>query len=172
MRGKIGILGNGAGSVMATLDLVVSNGGKPGVCLNLRHAFLTDTVPTTFNSRLQQALQILAADKSIQVILINFLGSIPQAGEIAELIANFIHKQSNQFSPQGVSSNGTNGIKSFREGFSVPNLVIRLAGSDLDIAKKYLSDLTIEGESPILLVESLDDAVAQAVKLSKISVKK
>lgn len=172
MRGKIGILGNGAGSVMATLDLVVSNGGKPGVCLNLRHAFLTDTVPTTFNSRLQQALQILAADKSIEVILINFLGSIPQAAEVAQVIANFIHKQPNQFSPQGFSSNGTNGTKGFREGFSLPKLVIRLAGSDLDIAKKYLSDLTIEDESPIFFVESLDNAVAQAVKLSKTSSKK
>ncbi|MGF1674233.1 MAG: succinate--CoA ligase subunit beta, partial [Rivularia sp. (in: cyanobacteria)] len=68
--------------------------------------------------------------------------------------------------------NGSNGNKGFREGSSLPNLIIRLAGSDLDIAKKYLSDLTIEEESPILLVESLDDAVAQAVKLSKISVKK
>ncbi|MEO0936364.1 MAG: ATP-grasp domain-containing protein, partial [Cyanobacteria bacterium J06641_2] len=48
MHGKIGILGNGAGSVMATLDLVVNNSGKPGVCLNLRHAFLTDTIPTNF----------------------------------------------------------------------------------------------------------------------------
>ena len=169
MRGRIGVLGNGAGSVMATLDLVASNGGKPGVCLNLRHAFLTDTTPTTFNSRLERALQILAADKSIEVILINFLGSIPQAAEVAEVIANFIHQQDNQFSSQRFRSNGN---RSRKGTFSSGKLVIRLAGSDLDTAKKYLSDLKTEGESSILLVESLDEAVKLAVKLTKTSAKK
>ncbi|MEO1373903.1 MAG: succinate--CoA ligase subunit beta [Cyanobacteria bacterium J06635_10] len=164
MRGRIGVLGNGAGSVMTTLDLVVNNGGKPGLCLNLRHAFLTDTAPTTFYTRLQKALQILAGDRSIQVILINLLGSIPQAGEVAEVIANFIREQHNQFS--------SNGTKNRRKSFSCANLVIRLAGSDLNVARKYLSNLKMEGESPILLVESLDEAVKQAVRLTKNSSKK
>jgi succinyl-CoA synthetase beta subunit len=170
MRGRIGVLGNGAGSVMATLDLVVSSGGKPGVCLNLRHAFLSDTAPTTFNTRLEKALQILAADQSIQVILINFLGSIPQTAEFAEVITKFIQEQPNKFNSQEFNSNGNkNSGGSFS---SPPNLVIRLAGSDLDTAKKYLSDLKTEGKSPILLVESLDEAVTQAVKLTKTSAKK
>ncbi len=168
MNGRIGVLGNGAGSVMATLDLVVSNGGKPGVCLNLRHAFLTDTTPTTFNTRFEKALQILAADRSIQVILINFLGSIPQAAEVAEVIGNFIQAQSGSNS-EGFVSNST---RNRRGGFSTPKLVIRLAGSDLDTAKKYLSDLENVGENSILLVESLDEAVAQAVKLTNTKVKK
>lgn len=168
MNGRIGVLGNGAGSVMATLDLVVSNGGKPGVCLNLRHAFLTDTTPTTFNTRFEKALQILAADRSIQVILINFLGSIPQAGEVAEVIGNFIQEQSGSSSEEFVS----NSTRNRRGGFSTPRLVIRLAGSDLDTAKKYLSDLENVGDNSILLVESLDEAVAQAVKLTKTKTKK
>lgn len=168
LPGRIGILGNGAGSVMATSDLVVSSGGKPGVCLNLRHAFLTDTAPTTFNTRLEKALQNLAADKNIRVILINFLGSIPQAAEVAEVIVNFLQEQPNQFSSQRFS----NGRKSRQGGFYPPKLVIRLAGSDLDTAKKYLSDLKMEGESPILLVESLDEAVGQAVRLTKTNTKK
>jgi len=168
MHDRIGVLGNGAGSVMATLDLVVSNGGKPGTCFNLRHAFLTDTGPTTFNTRLEKALQILTADKSIQVILMNFLGSIPQAEEVAEMIVNFIqHKPSN--SSQGFTSNGN---RNPRKGFSTPKLVIRLAGSDLDTAKRYLSNLQDVGENPVLLVESLDEAVVQAVKLTKIKAKK
>ena len=169
MRGRIGVLGNGAGSVMATLDLVASNGGKPGACLNLRHAFLTDTAPTTFNIRLERALQILAADKSIEVILINFLGSIPQAAEVAEVIANFIEGQENPSNLQGFHSNG---IRNRKGSFSFPKLVIRLAGSDLNIAKKYLSDIKTKGENLILLVESLDEAVKQAVRMTKTSVKK
>ncbi len=169
MRGRIGVLGNGAGSVMATLDLVVNNGGKPGACFNLRHEFLTDTAPTTFNSRLEQALQILAADKSIEVILINFLGSIPQAEEVTEAITNFLQGHSQQLTSQGFVSNGTKGR---RKGFSLPKLIIRLAGFDLDIAKKYLSNFETEGENKILLVESLDEAVAEAIKFAKTSIKK
>ena len=162
-NGRIGILGNGACSVMATLDLVVSNGGKPGASLNLRHAFLTDTAPTTFNTRLEKALQILAADKSIQVILINFLGSIPQAAEVAEVVGNFIEQQSS-YSSEGFVSNST---RNSRGGFFTPKLVLRLAGSDLDTVKKYLSNFENSGENSILLVESLARAVAQAVKLIK-----
>ncbi len=168
MNGRIGVLGNGTGSVMATLDLVVSNGGKPGASLNLRHAFLSDTTPTTFNTRFEKALQILAADRSIQVILINFLGSIPQAAEVAEVIGNFIEQQ-HGYSSEGFVSNST---RNRRGGNFTPKLVIRLAGSDLDTAKKYLSDLEDVGENPILLVESLDEAVAQAVKLTKTKAKK
>ena len=111
-----------------------------------------------------KALQILAGDKSIQVILINLLGSIPQAGEVAEVITNYLREQHNQFS--------SNGTKNRRKSFSCTNLVIRLAGSDLDVARKYLSNLKMEGESHILLVESLDEAVKQAVRLTKNSHKK
>jgi len=168
MHGKIGILGNGAGSVMATLDLVVNNSGKPGVCLNLRHAFLTDTIPTNFYTRLERALQILTADKSIQVILINFLGSIPQAAKVAEVIKNFLQEQPSNISTGFTSNGNRNGSGSY----SIPKLVIRLAGSDLDIAKKSLSDLENFGDSSILLLESLDEAVKQAVKLTKTRAKK
>lgn len=168
MNGRIGVLGNGAGSVMATLDLVVSNGGKPGASLNLRHAFLTDTAPTTFNSRLEKALQILAADKSIQVILINFLGSIPLAVEVAQVIGNFIEQESG-YSTSGFASTS---IKNRRGGFSAPKLVLRLAGSDLDTAKKYLSNFENAGENSISLVESLDEAVDKAVKLTKTKARK
>jgi len=42
--GNIGILGNGAGLVMATLDLVTDAGSKPAMCLNVgmaQHRFIT-----------------------------------------------------------------------------------------------------------------------------------
>ncbi|MBW4645214.1 MAG: succinate--CoA ligase subunit beta [Goleter apudmare HA4340-LM2] len=162
MHGKIGILGNGTGSVMATLDLVANSGGKPGVCLNLRHAFLTDSSPTTFCDRLEKGLKILAADKSIQVILINLLGSIPQATELAEVIAQFLQQNTNEPKPQAVRSNGS---KSRREG-SLPRLVVRLAGSDFDAAKEYLTTLKIQGDV-LTVVENLDEAVSEAVRFAK-----
>ncbi|MCP6761744.1 MAG: succinate--CoA ligase subunit beta [Fischerella sp. CENA71] len=163
LHGKIGILGNGTGSVLATLDSVVNAGGKPGVCLNLRHAFPTDTLPTTFRDRLDRAINILAADKSIQVILINFLGSVPQSGEVAEIIANFVQHHKNEIKTQALRSNSN---KSRRETH-LPRLVVRLAGSEFNAARKYLTTLKFPSEVSIVVVENLDEAVTEAVNLAK-----
>ncbi|MFB2770651.1 ATP-grasp domain-containing protein [Pelatocladus sp. BLCC-F211] len=163
LHGKIGILGNGTGSVLATLDSVVNAGGKPGVCLNLRHAFPTDTLPTTFRDRLDRAINILAADKSIQVILINFLGSVPQSGEVAEVIANFLQHQKNEIKTQTLRSNSNKS----RQETHLPRLVVRLAGSEFNAARKYLTTLKVPSDASIVVVENLDEAVAQAVNLAK-----
>jgi succinyl-CoA synthetase beta subunit len=162
MHGKIAILGNGAGSVMATLDLVVNTGGKPGVCLNLRHASVTETSPTTFRSRLEKALKNLTTDKSIQVILINFLGSISQAGEVSEVIGNFV-ENSTEVKPYMPRSNGSKN----RRDSHFPRLVVRLAGSEFETARKYIATLKTPTDGPIVVVENLDEAVAEAVRLAK-----
>ncbi|MFN6501757.1 MAG: ATP-grasp domain-containing protein [Nostoc sp. DedQUE01] len=167
MHGKIGILGNGTGSVMATLDLVANAGGKPGVCLNLRHAFLTDTTPTTFSDRLETGLKILAADKSIEVILINFLGNIPQAEEVAQIIAKFVQEDNNELKLKIVRSNGSK----IPRDLNIPSLVVRLAGSELNAAKNYLATLKTHS-STLIVVENLDEAVEVAVRLAKPSTKK
>jgi succinyl-CoA synthetase beta subunit len=156
-NGKIGILGNGTGSVMATFDLVVSTGGNPGQSMNLRHGFLSDTSPTTFCDRLAKGLDILAADHSIQVILINLLGSIPKPEAAAEVITKFIQDHSQENLP---SYNDRN----YPE-YDIPRLVIRLAGSELNAAKDLLA--TLENQGELILVEDLDEAVAQAVRLTK-----
>lgn len=162
MHGKIAILGNGAGSVMATLDLVVNAGGKPGVCLNLRHASVTETSPTTFTDRLEKALHSLGADKSIHVILINFLGSIPLSEEVVEIIGNFVESSSSTFKPQLVRANGSKN----RRDSHFPRLVVRLAGSEFKTAREYLANLKTPGDAPVV-VESLDEAVAEAVRFAK-----
>ncbi|MBL1202636.1 MAG: ATP-grasp domain-containing protein [Nostoc sp. ZfuVER08] len=167
MQGKIGILGNGTGSVMATLDLVANAGGKPGVCLNLRHAFLTDTTPTTFGDRLETGLKILAADKSIQVILINFLGSIPHPQQLAEIIAKFVQQDNNELKLKIVRSNGSK----IPRDVNVHTLVVRLAGSEWNEAKNYLATLETHSNA-LIVVENLDEAVEVAVRLAKPTNKK
>lgn len=165
MPGKIGILGNGTGSLMATLDLVANAGGKPGISLNLRHNLLTDTTPTTFCNRLDKSLQIMATDKSIQVILINLVGSIPQSAQFAQVIGKFLQQDKNELKSQVVRSNGTNGNKSRRENGFV-RVVVRLVGSEFTAAKKYLASLKTNGDG-LIVVENLDEAVEEAVRLSK-----
>ncbi|MBK1988297.1 succinate--CoA ligase subunit beta [Sphaerospermopsis aphanizomenoides BCCUSP55] len=160
INGKIGILANGTGSLLTTLDAVFNAGGKPGVSLNLRHSFLTDTTPNTFCDRLATGLRNLSVDKSIQVILINFLGTIPDVSQMPEAIANFI-----QLDPQELKSYLSNGSKN--KPRYLPRLVIRLAGSEFQSARKYLATLNSESDT-LIVVENLDEAVAQAVRLAKL----
>ncbi|MDB9304734.1 succinate--CoA ligase subunit beta [Nodularia spumigena CS-591/12] len=161
LHGKIGILGNGTGSMMATLDLVTSAGGKAGSCLNLRHALVTDVSPTTFCSRLAKGLNILAADKSIQVILLNLLGSVPQTEEVAQIISNFVqHDKTEIKSPTVRPSSKT------RRESHFPPLVVRITGSEFDVAKDFLATLNTQADA-LTVVENLDEAVAAAVRLAK-----
>jgi succinyl-CoA synthetase beta subunit len=161
-QGKIGILGNGTGSVLATLDLVANAGGYPGMCLNLRHSFLTDTSPTTFCERLETGLNILAADPSIQVILINFLGTIPQVEQMAEVIAKFVQQDRSEINSQALLSNGNKNQLMAH----LPRLVIRLAGSEFNATRKYLAKLKTQCDA-LIVVENLDAAVAEAIHVAK-----
>ena len=147
--GNIGILGNGAGLVMATLDLVTDAGSKPAICLNIGHGRNQDSSPPTFGDRLKQGLEFLSQDKSIQVVLVNILGSVATAVEIAEVIAEFMQRRENTTAQHT------------RTHAHLPHLVVRLADSDLDSARERLADVQVP------LVEDLDEAVAQAVRLAK-----
>jgi succinyl-CoA synthetase beta subunit len=149
LQGKIGILGNGAGLVLATIDLVTHGGGKPGVCLNVKQGYCSEPSTTTFGERLEKGLEILTQDKSTQVILLNLLGSVPTASEVAEVITHFVQRRDSH-----------SGSKS-RSQTNFPRLVVRLAGSDLELAKKLLAS------TKVTLLENLDEAVAEAVRLTK-----
>lgn len=165
-QGRIGILGNGTGSIMATYDLVVNSGGKPGISLNLRHATITDPTPTTFYDRLIKGLNTLV-DNNTQVILINLLGSVPQPEEAAQAIAQFILQHKGESQPSLTKSNGSKN-RSHNQSL---RLVVRLAGSELNAAKDVLTALQTH-ESGLILVEDLDEAVAAAVRLTKSPVQK
>lgn len=161
LHGKIGILGNGIGSMMATLDLVTDAGGKVGSCLNLRHAFLTDVSPTTFCDRLAKGLNILAADKSIQVILLNLLGSVPQTEEISEIIRNFVATEHQELKIPSVRTTSRS-----RRDSHFPRLVVRIAASELNTAEDFLACVNTMSDA-LIVVENLDEAVTAAVRLAK-----
>jgi succinyl-CoA synthetase beta subunit len=167
MQGKIAILGNGKGSVLTTLDAVANAGGKPGKCINLRHSFMSDTRTTTFSDRLFSSLETLMQDQDIQVILINFLGNIPQVNQLSEIIANFLQLDSSKTASQSSATNGNHN----QQDAHLPKLVLRLAGSEFNHTREYLANLSTSNQSPIV-VENLDEAVKQAVRLAKLPVVK
>jgi succinyl-CoA synthetase beta subunit len=163
MPGKIGILGNGKGSILTTLDAVVHVGGKPGKCVNLRHSFMSDTKSTTFSDRLISSLKNLAEDPSIQVILINFLGTIPQVNKLPEIMVNFLQLDRSEITSQLSTTNG----KKSQNQVNLPHLVLRLVGSQFNDVREYLATVKNTNQS-LVVVENLDDAVKEAVNLVKL----
>ncbi len=75
LDGNIGIMGNGAGLVMATLDVVQSYGGKP--------ANFLDVGGGASEAQVVEALNILLEDTQASVIFINILGGITRCDNVA-----------------------------------------------------------------------------------------
>jgi succinyl-CoA synthetase beta subunit len=162
MPGKIGILGNGKGSIFTTLDAVVYAGGKPGKCVNLRHSFMSDTKLTTFSDRLISSLKTLSEDQSIQVILINFLGTIPQVDKLPEIMGNFLQLNRSEITSEMLITNNK-----IQNQVNLPHLVFRLVGSQFNDLREYIATLKNTNQS-LILAEDLDEAVKEAVRLVKL----
>lgn len=76
LDGNIGIIGNGAGLTMATMDLVKYYGGRPANFLDVGGGARADVV--------REAVKILLLDPKVKGIFINILGGITRADEIAK----------------------------------------------------------------------------------------
>jgi|Deesub1362B_J571_1020462.scaffolds.fasta_scaffold00041_38 succinyl-CoA synthetase beta subunit len=75
LDGDIGIIGNGAGLVMATMDLVYLRGGKP--------ADFCDLGGGADRERVKEAIKIVLQHPSLKKLLINILGGITRCDEVA-----------------------------------------------------------------------------------------
>lgn len=74
LDGDIGILGNGAGLVMSTLDVVAQAGGRPANFCDVGGGARADVIVS--------ALEIITADP-VKAILFNIFGGITRGGEVA-----------------------------------------------------------------------------------------
>jgi succinyl-CoA synthetase beta subunit len=75
VSGTIGVIGNGAGLTMATLDLIAAYGGKA--------ANFLDVGGGADQERVTEAVRLVAGIPSVQVILVNLLGGITRCNEVA-----------------------------------------------------------------------------------------
>ena len=75
LHGDIGVIGNGAGLVMATLDLLNFFGGKPANFLDLGGGATIESIAA--------ALQIVFAEPDTKVIIVNVLGGITHCDDVA-----------------------------------------------------------------------------------------
>ncbi|WP_337861929.1 ATP-grasp domain-containing protein [Nitrososphaera sp.] len=78
LEGNIAILGNGAGLVMSTLDLVSDAGGKAGAFLDFGGKATTETI--------YEALKVISQIKHIDAILVNLFGGIVKTTLVAQAI--------------------------------------------------------------------------------------
>ena len=74
-EGNIGIIGNGAGLTMATLDTVKLYGGRPGDFLDLGGGASPE--------RIEAAVSFVISDPRIEILLVNILGGITRCDDTA-----------------------------------------------------------------------------------------
>jgi succinyl-CoA synthetase beta subunit len=75
LDGDIGILGNGAGLVMSTLDVVAQAGGRPANFLDAGGGSKAETIT--------QAVEVILSDDKVEAVLFNIFGGITRCDEVA-----------------------------------------------------------------------------------------
>lgn len=76
LDGEIGVIGNGAGLVMATLDAIQLHGGSP--------ANFLDVGGGAPSEKITAALRIVLSDPNVKAVFINILGGITRCDEVAK----------------------------------------------------------------------------------------
>jgi succinyl-CoA synthetase beta subunit len=76
LDGDIGILGNGAGLVMSTLDVVAHAGGAPANFLDAGGGSKADAIVS--------AVEVILSDPKVKAVLFNIFGGITRCDEVAK----------------------------------------------------------------------------------------
>jgi succinyl-CoA synthetase beta subunit len=76
LDGDIGILGNGAGLVMSTLDVVAQAGGCPANFLDAGGGSKADAIVA--------AVEVILSDEKVRAVLFNIFGGITRCDEVAK----------------------------------------------------------------------------------------
>jgi succinyl-CoA synthetase beta subunit len=137
LEGNIGVLCNGAGLTMATLDLIHNAKGKPACFVDIGGEYRHNCPPETLQARLTEGLNLVFADKSVKAILINILGSVISCQQVAETMTQY-----------------------FQHPPNLP-IVVRLVGDCLPQVVEQLASKNIP------VVENLEDAIDKVVILAK-----
>lgn len=110
LDGNVGCMVNGAGLAMATMDLIKQAGGEP--------ANFLDVGGTADAARVEAAFRIILKDPGVKAILINIFGGIVRCDRVAQGVIDAYKNMGN---------------------INVP-IIVRLQGTNADIAKKLIDD--------------------------------
>jgi succinyl-CoA synthetase beta subunit len=76
LDGSVGVLANGAGMAMATMDLIYLYGGKPANFLDIGGGASEEVV--------REAMNVILSDRNVKVVFINIFGGITRCDEVAK----------------------------------------------------------------------------------------
>jgi succinyl-CoA synthetase beta subunit len=127
LDGNVGCMVNGAGLAMATMDIIKLSGGSP--------ANFLDVGGTADAKRVEQAFRIILKDSNVKAILVNIFGGIVRCDRVAQGILD--------------------AYKNMGEDMNVP-LIVRLQGTNAEIAKKMIDESGYKVLSAITLQEAAD----------------
>jgi succinyl-CoA synthetase beta subunit len=102
LDGEIGILGNGAGLVMSTLDVIDQVGGRPANFCDLGGGGDAEGVV--------DALEVIVSDAQVEAILFNIFGGITRCDEVARGILAALEQMAIEH-PIVVRLDGTNAVE-------------------------------------------------------------
>jgi len=142
LDGQVGIIGNGAGLVMSTLDVVAYAGERHGGC---RPANFLDIGGGASAKIMADGLDIIVGDPSVRSVLVNVFGGITSC----DAVANGIVQAFGLLAERG-------------ESVSKP-MVVRLDGNNAELGRKILANSALPG---VELVDNMDDAANRAAELA------
>lgn len=130
LDGNVGCMVNGAGLAMATMDLIKQAGGEP--------ANFLDVGGTADAARVEAAFSIILKDPGVKAILINIFGGIVRCDRVAQGVIDAYKNMGN---------------------INVP-IIVRLQGTNADIAKQLLDDSGLDVLSATEFQEAADKVQA------------
>ncbi|MEU3215623.1 ADP-forming succinate--CoA ligase subunit beta [Streptomyces sp. NPDC006971] len=147
LDGEVGIIGNGAGLVMSTLDVVAYAGEKHG---NVKPANFLDIGGGASAEVMANGLEIILGDPDVKSVFVNVFGGITACDEVANGIVQALEL-----------------LKSKGEDVTKP-LVVRLDGNNAELGRRILSD----ANHPLVQrVDTMDGAADKAAELAAAAAK-
>jgi succinyl-CoA synthetase beta subunit len=129
LDGYVGIIGNGAGLVMSTLDVVAQAGGKAANFLDVGGGASAETMT--------DGLEVILADAKVRSVLVNIFGGITRGDVVAQGILDALDRLGDKVQvPLVVRLDGTNAEEGRALLASSPSEKVVPAATMLDAARK------------------------------------
>jgi succinyl-CoA synthetase beta subunit len=100
LDGEVGIIGNGAGLTMSTLDVVAQAGGRPANFLDIGGGANAETMAA--------GIGVILSDRKVRSLLVNIFGGITRCDLVAQGILDALAKLGDVKAPIVVRLDGTN----------------------------------------------------------------
>jgi succinyl-CoA synthetase beta subunit len=142
LSGSVGVIGNGAGLVMSTLDVVAYAGEEFG---GQKPANFLDIGGGASAQVMADGLEIILSDAEVKAVLVNVFGGITACDAVANGIV------------QALEMLATKG------GAVTKPLVVRLDGNNADEGRRILSEA---GNPLVELVDTMDGAARRVAELA------